>query len=465
MIKKISILFIIVVIFFLLYWVYRDPGFNSFATLFVFIAGSFFAPYIVKSFPIVNRKDIIRKKLNNQSLLKVSKLIKNIDSKVLRKTRNLNTEKVKPVELSDQYNSFFEKFSNRKKLKVEYILELINNDQFNPIISNDADFIVVIDKELKEISLQNHKGNKINIHNPKLMWECSCNGDIKENYKNCPIHKHFDSYKEAKKFSEDFNTGLVKIKYGDIELFWKNEKDLWPPSIDSFNLIIDIKINGYDKKNITSVLDIGSGTGFLGIWLAKNNLQIKQVHFSDWLLLPLFFSYANSKHNTPIETQFLLGLNTSWLPLENQKKINKYDLIICNPPYLPELGFKELTKESTVAGTQLLKSIIINGLDIGKEVIISFSELVLPEAQSAAKIAGINLNECKIGGPHLVPFRVPIALKRKNYIYKLLKERALIEDSESEFKYWHKINTYSLKRLPTMTISNAGESDKTKNNE
>lgn len=448
--KSLYLIIIAIVIIFLGLWIVFQPGWPSVASLIAFLAGG---PYIIKTKSEENLKRNLKEKFNGKSLVVITKLIKKIDNKILKKVRSLNIEKLKPVGLSDQYNAFLRKFSKRKNIRIEYILKLFNSNNFKPIISNEVDFTVNIEKELKEIILQDHKGHKIVIKNPKLMWECSCNGNIKKNYNRCPIHKNFHSFKDAKEFSENFSSGLVKIKYDNIEVFWKSEKDLWPPSIDTFNLIMDLKSQGYDKKTIESVVDIGAGTGFLGIWLAKNNNKIKQVHFSDWLLIPLFFSYTNSIHNiTDTETQYLLGLNSSWLPLDYSKKINKYDLVICNPPYLPELGFNDLTKESTVAGTQLLKSIIKYGLNIGKEVIISFSELVLPEALSAADSVGINLNQCKIGEQHTVPFRVPIALKRKEYMNKLLNERSLIENPKSEFRYWHKINTYSLKRLPTTNI-------------
>jgi methylase of polypeptide subunit release factors len=440
----------------ILFWVYNAPDWDSVVTLVIF-TGTFYGLF-VKSESVEELEKKLNIKLNNQSLLVITKLLKKIDAKVLRKTRNLNTEKIRYTELNDQYIAFINRFSKRNRLKIEYTLESFNKALFNPNISKEIEFTVEVENELKKITLQNHKEYKVLVDNPKLMWECSCNGNIKRNREHCPIHKNFQTYKEADQFSKDFREGLVKIKYDDIEIFWKDEKDLWPPSIDTFNLVLDLKKLGYDKKPFKSVIDIGSGTGFLGIWLAKNNKNIRDLYFSDWLLLPLFFSYTNAKYNIPnLKTHYLLGLNTSW-PLINYPQ--KTDLIICNPPYLPELGFKELTKESTVAGTQLLKSILQNGLDISKEVIISFSDLVLPEAKLAAEANGIDIEKCKIGETHLVPFRVPIALRRKGYINKLLNERALIENPESEFKYWHKVNTYSLKRLPTKNIVHLADSSK-----
>ena len=300
---------------------------------------------------------------------------------------------------------------------------------------------------LNNIKLCNHKNNIVSISNPRLLWECSCMGNYKKNKDKCLIHKNFSTTKEAKGFTKDFNKGLVQIEFDGIKLFWINENNLWPPSIDSLHLISDLKYLGYDKKKLNSIIDIGSGTGILGIWLGARNKSIKIIHFTDWLLLPLFFSYANVMYNKlKSESKYLLGLNTSFISTE--EKETKYDLLICNPPYLPELGFKKLGKENTVAGTQLLKSILKFGQDVGKILVISFSDIVLPEAKKAAEYAGINLEKCKKGGPHKVPFRIPFAFKVKGYIEKLLKERAgaITEDQKSDFRYWHTINTYIIEK-------------------
>ena len=433
------------IILFLAIYVYFQPNWSSVSALILFI-GTFLA-FFINNETEEDLKTKLKNRLNNKSLSRITKIIKKLDIKVLEKIRSLNIEGLYPEELNDKYNIFFESFSSRKKLEIRTIIELINNNEFNPIVPDDEDFLINVESKLHEITLQNYNGSQVVIKNPKLMWECSCNGDIKKNKDTCPIHKNFNNFKKARKFSKDFRERLVKIKYDGIEVFWKDEKDLWPPSIDSFNLISDLRNNDYDKKKIKSVLDVGTGTGFLGLWLAKKNKHVNQVSFSDWLLLPLLFSYTNFRtNNINQDVRFLLGLNTSF-PLNDIDTSTKYDLVICNPPYLPELGFKKIAKHSTVAGTQLLKSIIKSGLNIGNEVIISFSEIVLPEAIEAAQSLGINIEECRIGGPHPVPFRVPIALRNKKYMKKLLKERALSPNPESQFKYWHNINTYKLKTL------------------
>jgi hypothetical protein len=444
LIRNVVLIFSFIVLVLSIFWLYDDWSWEPAVVLITAIIS------VIVLFIRDSTDNEIRKKthgdINAKSLISISKLIVKIDNGVLRKVRGLKTEKYKPLELTDYYNKFISNLSKRKNLQINHLHDFINSNDFMPILSNEVDFTVTIEKGFKKLELKNHSGKIVRINKPRLMWECSCYGKIRKNKHNCPIHKGFSKVSAAKNFTKDFRNGLVLIRYDNLKIFWVNKKDLWPPSIDSFNLIENLKAEGYHKKKINSVLDIGAGTGFLGIWLSKNNKSIRKVDFSDWLLLPLFFSKANMIFNS-LETKsnYLLGLNTSWFSYSRIRK--KYDIVICNPPYLPELGFDKIGKESTVAGTQLLISIIKHGLEIGKEVIISFSDIVLPEAHAAAHAAGVTLN--KFGTSHTVPFRVPIALRQKGYMEKLVNERKLVEKKDTDFRFWHTINAYSIKRLPT----------------
>jgi hypothetical protein len=336
------------------------------------------------------------------------------------------------------------RISKNLNIEITSTLDLLNDESFNPIISDDVDFKASLSSNLEEITFNTFYNKTIRVKNPKLLWDCSC-GLKKTALNKCAIHCQFEKYKEALRFTKTFSKGLVKIEYEDIKILWCDHKNLWPPAIDSFHIIEDLKANGYVNRNIKTVIDIGTGTGFLGIWFAKNNLNITDVHFTDWLLLPLFFSYSNSRiNNIKCSKKFLLGINTTWINRSSQNNL-KYDLVICNPPYLPDLGFKKLSKQSTVCGTELLTNLIKTGLDIGNEVIISFSDIALPEAIEAASGLGVNLENCKIGRPHCVPFRIPIAFKQKGYMKKLQAERQIKYFPESEYKFWHYINTYKIK--------------------
>ena len=391
--------------------------------------------------------EVLRRSLdgvfNLKTLSIISKITIRIDHRVLSKVRHYKKRDFSPSKLHDYYLTYREKISNRYNLRINAILSFINDHEFRPLISGDVDFELQIEKDLSKITLKNSKNALVTIHNPKLLWECSCKGKVKKRYSTCPIHKNFRNGRQAANFSRDFNNGLVRISFDSINTLWMNRKSLWPPSIDSFHLVSDLAEYGICEQQIAKIIDVGSGTGFLGTWLAAQNKNIKEVHFSDWLLLPLLTSYANLQHNQPgCQSKYFLELNTPLI--SNLDSTEKYDLLICNPPYLPELGFKKIGKETTVAGTQLLKSVIKYGRNISKTVVISFSDVCWPEAEFTAKTEGIDLAKCKIGKPHTVPFRVPAAYRQKGYMSTLMKERSLQLRQNDRFRYWHTINTYVL---------------------
>ena len=220
-------------------------------------------------------------------------------------------------------------------------------------------------------------------------------------------------------------------------------EDLWPPAIDTLNFISILEKLELNNKFIKNAIDIGCGTGIIGTWLAKNLRTLSDIYFTDWLLMPLLFSYYNSLQNTISKNcHFFLGTHTKWINAIEPD--GKFDLLVCNPPYLPDLGFNNLLTKATVAGTELLEHIIINSKQIAKKTIISFSEIAKPEATEAALRIGLNLDECKLPYDYTVPFRVRIAYDEPGYIDKLVndKSRKLEQRNNDYYPYWHTISTY-----------------------
>ena len=305
---------------------------------------------------------------------------------------------------------------------------------------------------------------KLNIKKPELLWDCICKSPTETDHENCRIHSHKNGEVITKNFSKN-----VKIKYGDFEFYWRNLDSIWPPSIDSFffveNIIKNTDIINNPAHKIHSVLDIGSGTGFLGIILTCLIKGVKKLYLSDWTTTSYLYSTLNWHHNIKehsdkknISYNFLIAANTYWDYLNDiiQRK-SKFDLVVCNPPYLPiPEEFHELRTEETTAGTELLEHVIQRSKDLGKITIIQFSHLAEESAQKAARKSKIILKP--IGKQKLVPFRVPYALKNKKYMDWLLDENAegkkdkwaLIRNNhegskDMRHKFYHYIQSYIIK--------------------
>lgn len=130
----------------------------------------------------------------------------------------------------------------------------------------------------------------LEVQHPKLLWDCPCHALAeKELTSKCPIHAHYAGEEVERRFKDEH----VLIRWCGLKFYWQNRRELWPPSIDSFWFMQNLKREGMFDANIKNVLDLGSGTGFLGIVLAAHNPRVQRLDFADWLLTPLLYSQAN----------------------------------------------------------------------------------------------------------------------------------------------------------------------------
>ncbi|NQV14998.1 methyltransferase [bacterium] len=258
----------------------------------------------------------------------------------------------------------------------------------------------------------------------------------------------------------------TKIVYKGLDFFWQDLHALWPPSVDSFyflnNLMENINSLLGNKKQISSILDVGTGTGFLGIMLTHLFKDVKKLCLTDWTTTSYLYSsinyFINSQQhfqNRDISFQFKTAANTYWDNFgEMNSEDNKYDLVVCNPPYLPiPEKFSELRAENTTAGTELLEHIIEQSIGLGKMTIIQFSHIAKEIAEKVAIKCGRELQ--LIGKPKVIPFRIPRALENREYMEWLLDENATekdtgwklfsndnIKDGIKRHRYYHQIQTY-----------------------
>lgn len=381
-------------------------------------------------------KDIFK---SNTPLDRLIKKTTPLDLEVLRLIRKVNEE---PSRIERNYQIYHEGLNSKNKSFKNSVIKIINDKAFEVLPEQPEMIIDVLPKE--EIQYNIHQYN-LKLTKPRLLWDCNCKIDFPQKYniKPCPIHDKIKDPIIYNQFSDCFSKSLVQINASGLNIFWNNNKNLWPPSMDSIYLVEDLKANSYDSKNLNRVIDIGCGTGYLGIWLAKFNRYIKEVQFTDWMLLPLVFSYFNKEFNKidNCNCVFNLGLNTNWLLDETEN--NKFDLAICNPPYLPLISGREnFSYEMTVAGTELLTSFILNWKNISSEAIISFSDIAMPEAIEACKVSNSKL--IPIGKKRNVPFRVNAAYTEKNYIPNLIRQKRIQFRKNSFYPYWHKVQSYRL---------------------
>jgi len=106
---------------------------------------------------------------------------------------------------------------------------------------------------------------------------------------------------------------------------FKVNKDVLIPRVETEELVERVLIL-IDRFNLSNVLDLGTGSGAIGITIKKENPHCNVI-LSDISDEALEVAKQNSQLlHTKLEIK-----KSSWLENINEK----FDIIICNPPYIP----------------------------------------------------------------------------------------------------------------------------------
>jgi len=165
---------------------------------------------------------------------------------------------------------------------------------------------------------------------------------------------------------------------------------IWPPTVDSTTFIKVLDENKYYESNIESVVDIGAGSGILGLSFLKYG-KAKHVIFTDINETSREWIEANCRANGfNLEACKFIRSNSLDGLLQMTVKI-KYDVALLTPPYLPlfmiytipvqnkkldpkyEIAFNEYSIETVDTG--LLYDVIVNFRRIANKLIVLYSSI------------------------------------------------------------------------------------------
>ena len=237
------------------------------------------------------------------------------------------------------------------------------------------------------------------------------------------------------------------IEYDNISLEWSDMKypGVWSPSIDTALFIKALRklfsqpeyLNG-----VSSFLEIGCGSGFLSKYTIVKKLNsgkpIVTAELMDINKDALICAQDNIK-DISRNTNVIYTLNKANTPI---KPIGAYDLIICNPPYIP----RPCSDNSNPFEGLFLYGEILDKtgelLNPEGSLIINFSSISKPDIYSEyEKKFSIEILE-KIR----IPLKIPLITARlsqqsKDWMDYLIKNNKL-ETDESEkdgYRYWQTI--------------------------
>lgn len=366
---------------------------------------------------------------------------KAIDERVLDLTRSLAA--VSADRVREAYWDHLAAKLGGFGLRARALLQLLNDPQIiETIISSvpEPGLIIDIEPPFEAIELKTPSGEAIRLEKPQLLWDCiGAKGGRECNRQTCPIH----SQRHAAVITRAFRDSLVRINWDGTTILWQRQLSLWPPSRDSFELASRIRRSAEeDLAECRTLLDLGSGTGFLGIALAGHCPKLRSLDLADWLLLPAFIGAVNLALNRQrvqkARCRVLLGMHTSWL--EQAGRARRYDVVVCNPPYLPVLaGFEAIGTHAVVGATDLLEHVIEAAPAIGARVFVQYSSLARQEVARARRRSGVRVRP--LGSSIRVPFRVIPAFEVNGYVSALRRKRRLIVTRGLGHRYWHTLTT------------------------
>ena len=182
----------------------------------------------------------------------------------------------------------------------------------------------------------------------------------------------------------------------------------WGPSIDT---LLFCRALGKIKKELSSVknfVEIGAGSGFISKYLLEKFPNIKSATLVDLNSYAIESCKDNIKDKRAI---FVCGDAVKYI------KNKKFDLIICNPPYIPR---PKSIDDNPYEGVGLLKYLINNSKNIlnkGGRFITNISSLSEKEVGETIRQCGIN--DAKID-KMTVPLKVCNVLNNKKWLSYLL---------------------------------------------
>lgn len=218
------------------------------------------------------------------------------------------------------------------------------------------------------------------------------------------------------------------VEYDGLRMEFEKEKypGVWSPNIDTLLFCRAIKDLNFDE--IQNLIEVGSGPGFIAkyVWTKAKNLH--QMVMSD---INAHAKKYFDDTNKDSRAEFVLWDARKYL------EDKKFDLIVCNPPYITR---HKAIEDNPYEGLELLIYLIKN---FNKELIINVSSLADDIIDPIIAASGANVELLD----HMeVPLKVGNVLNVQEWLDYLIKEKWLKVDYHDGHLYWQKLRILKLSK-------------------
>lgn len=221
------------------------------------------------------------------------------------------------------------------------------------------------------------------------------------------------------------------VEYDSVSTFWdESHKGVWCPSIDTI-LFAKVLKEYLKNKKFDKGVEIGCGSGFLTKYVLEKSKDMKEFLAID--INPYAIKSAKDNIND-IRLQVYHG------DAIDRIKDEKFDLIICNPPYVPRPGSID---DNPYEGVALMRFLIQEGQKYLNEegvLLINVSNLgwdLVFDKEPEMKM--------KVLDGMKVPLKVNNILNNEEWV-SYLKKHGLEKDFHDGYEYWQNLKILEFKK-------------------
>lgn len=200
---------------------------------------------------------------------------------------------------------------------------------------------------------------------------------------------------------------------------------VWGPSIDT--LLFCRSLSSLQLDTVRTVVEIGSGSGFVSKYVLSIAPNLERITLID-LNPNAATCVGNHFHDARIE--MVVGDGTQYVAGK------KFDLILCNPPYIPRPRSIENNPYEGIGLLVYLLTRAESHLNPGGRVITNISSLGEHLVVAEVRNAG---STYRVIDSMEVPLKVFNVLNNPAWMDYLLREKGLTQQYRDGYDYWHRI--------------------------
>lgn len=222
------------------------------------------------------------------------------------------------------------------------------------------------------------------------------------------------------------------VKYDGVSTYWdETHKGVWCPSIDTILFAKVLKKFFSENRDFKKGLEIGCGSGFLTKYVLEKLKSIESFLAID--INPYAIKSAEDNIN---DCRLQVHCGDALEKIEGEK----FDLIICNPPYVPRQGGID---DNPYEGVKLMKYLIQGGgkyLNEGGVLLLNVSSLGKKLVFDKKPLMKMKLLETM-----KVPLKVNNIMNNENWLNYLMSQ-GLEKNFHEGYEYWQELEILEFRK-------------------